>query len=294
VVNAELDAWLSSLDYLLDHLRDRYVPADFPLDYSSRSLVALERLVLARYPEPATPHSTEDSGGFVQSAMAYLGEVLLRTGGGRWTFDAAPLVAPDGALELSPISPLQLITDAVGVRTGTVFTDAYDELREAVEDLQEQDPSWAPTKAFSVIDDIEVKELPAAFRAWLAEREASFDRWVADAGRARGELDFSPDSLDALHALVRRNLPGGRADIDRPERRPFVDGAVWYFGEVVRRATGAAWQYHEGDADNPLANVPIVQTFGPDGNMSMPIGAIELAADSEDPSPLHHALSLFD
>jgi hypothetical protein len=293
VSDRELDQWTDALPYLLDHLRDRYLPDDFRLDYNYASLAPVERVVLDRYPAGAV-RPTAGGEDFVRSVMAFLGEVLLRTGGGRWIFHEVPLIAPDEALELPPISPLQLISDAVTTRTGEVFTDAYDELQEAVEELQEQDPSWEPTKEYTTSDDTEVEVLPEVFRRWLADREAGFARWIIDAGGVPEQLDFSPASLDALHALVRRNLPGGEDDVRRPERQWFVDGAVWYFGEVVRRNHGARWQYREGPRDNPVMNRPTVKTFGPYGNESVPAGAIQLAAGSPDPSPLYVSFSRFE
>jgi hypothetical protein len=53
--------------------------------------------------------------------------------------------------------------------------------------------------------------------------------------------DFSPASLDALQPMLRRGLPAGDADVDRPANATLVAGAAWYFGEVITRHKPAAW-----------------------------------------------------
>lgn len=77
--------------------------------------------------------------------------------------------------------------------------------------------------------------------AWLSERSAAFPDWAKATGDEQ-RWDFGPDSLDALEDLIRRTF----ADVDEitaAKSGPFVQGAVWYIGEVIRRTTGAMWQY---------------------------------------------------
>src|SRR2546423_5395368 len=122
-----LQEWLDTIDIVLDRLRDFHLPEDFPFDYSTASLSRMEELVLDEYAEmPAQP---SDSGGaFIESVLAYLGEALMRTAGGHWAIQPqptvdVPVVHFDEALNLAPISPLQLVIDALDKRSGTVFAD---------------------------------------------------------------------------------------------------------------------------------------------------------------------------
>jgi hypothetical protein len=301
----ELDRWLLGLDLILDRLRDDYAPDDFPFDYSPESLAPLEALVLDEYPPDRRP---QGSGPFLESAMAYLGEALMRVGGGRWAIGPyrpgrtaqAPLACPDEALGLPPVSPLGLIMDALRERTGEVFTRACTDLRVAVDKRRAADPSWAPAKEHSIAADTTPEPATDTLRDWLAARERDFDRWARGYADDPGALDFSRGSLRTLHALVRRNVPGGRADVDKPEYRDFVDGAVWYLGEVGVRTTPAVWQHIDEDPKvNPLAGEPYLQTFGPRGDMSFPIAALRAAADSDDPDSddpdsLDRTLARFD
>src|SRR5262245_17022860 len=84
-----LDEWLDTIDVLLDRLADFYLPDDFPFDYSATSLEHLEAEVLARSPHGGWQPGG-DSAAFVESVMAYVGEALMRTGGGHWEFGPHP------------------------------------------------------------------------------------------------------------------------------------------------------------------------------------------------------------
>jgi hypothetical protein len=164
-----------------------------------------------------------------------------------------------------------------------------------VADRRATDPSWSPTKERTLADEPEPAEPADSLATWLAERERGFDRWLREYAGGSRDLDFSAASLPALHTLVRRTMPGGSADFDEPEHREFVDGATWYYGEVVRRATGAQWRYVEGDSRvNPLAGQPYLQTSGQGRNMDIPLGSLEGAADSDDPRFLNDMLARFD
>ncbi len=84
--------------------------------------------------------------------------------------------------------------------------------------------------------------------AWLAERQAAFPRWAEDAGGVE-RFDFSPASLDVLDDLLRQTF-GTDAEIAAQRREPFVQGAVWYLGEVVCRERGTVWKYEPDTADD--------------------------------------------
>ena len=63
--------------------------------------------------------------------------------------------------------------------------------------------------------------------------------------------DFSPESLDALEELVIQKASTPEELLDEERNAPFVDGAVWYFGEVLRRGRSLPWQYTRGDTADP-------------------------------------------
>jgi hypothetical protein len=148
-----LATWLEALGLVLDRLA-WFVPQDFSHDFSPASLDSLEWVLATQVPdsgaatgpgagggpgidsgpgidgEPAGPGLIHDglvNTGLVDSAMAYLGEALMRVGGGRWAWDDdpasptadLPIVLFDDALGLPPMSPLQLMVQARAAGTGS-------------------------------------------------------------------------------------------------------------------------------------------------------------------------------
>ncbi len=61
------------------------------------------------------------------AAISYIGEALLRLGGGSWVWDEdpasasydLPLARPDDELDLSPVSPMHLLVEPYVVAPGT-------------------------------------------------------------------------------------------------------------------------------------------------------------------------------
>ncbi|MDX3804115.1 hypothetical protein, partial [Streptomyces sp. AK04-3B] len=158
---------------------------------------------------------------------------------------------------LAPLSPLALITRAVRTRTGRVFTEEAAGLAEAVAALRRREPGWAP----AVVSPCG-QGAPAAgadhpeLLSWLAVRAREFARWTDEAGPAADggrHWDFSPASLDLLETALRERFDGS-AGLLGAKSGAFVQGAVWYLGEVVRRArNGVVWQYRPRTRfDEPL------------------------------------------
>jgi hypothetical protein len=69
---------------------------------------------------------------------------------------------------------------------------------------------------------------------WLTAHNDEFPRWIQQFGSGQ-DWDFSVDSLDALEALIRRRASGPEELLEDKANADFVEGAAWYFGEVLRR-----------------------------------------------------------
>ncbi|MGG7575327.1 hypothetical protein [Streptomyces sirii] len=82
--------------------------------------------------------------------------------------------------------------------------------------------------------------------AWLDERRRAFPSWAENTGHA-GRLDFAPASLGVLDHLVRQTA-GSSEQITTDRLTPFIQGAVWYVGEVFCHHKGMVWKY-QADAD---------------------------------------------
>jgi hypothetical protein len=242
----------------------------FPFDFGPGSLAALEAHLLAEY-RSARERVALDFRP-TRCATVYLGEVFLGIGGGRWGWDphkapgssaGRPVVHPDPALGLGPVDPLALAARATRVRTGDVFTVEAAGLREAVAARREREPGWAPV----VVPHPEQAgrrtgaDHPELVR-WLDRRAAEFAAW-ADEADAVDEVrpaealehpwDFSPGSLDRLEAVLRDRFSDSGALL-AAKSDTFVQGVVWYVGEVVRRTRdGVVWQYQPRTRfDEPL------------------------------------------
>ncbi|SDM23027.1 hypothetical protein [Allokutzneria albata] len=82
---AFLDGWRSEMDSALAGWRNRFLPTEFPFDFTLSSLDALEPLVLDRFADWAAVDEAVDSP-FVVGAVRYVGEALLRAAPGKWDY----------------------------------------------------------------------------------------------------------------------------------------------------------------------------------------------------------------
>ncbi|MFJ9410460.1 hypothetical protein [Streptomyces sp. NPDC101393] len=105
-----------------------------------------------------------------------------------------------------------------------------------------------------IVDDATDSQNHPELLAWLSERAAGFDEWALGTGTPE-RWDFTPASLDALEGLVKQAVPG-EEDIDELRCGAFLQGAVWYLGEVACRSAGVVWRYepfgYEGSPLPPL------------------------------------------
>ena len=271
-----LAEWLDILGLKIIFLEDAELPADagVAFDFSGDSLRRLEPLVVDRFGVPDDVTDPEERE-FVYGVTAYLGETLMRLGGGRWEWvtgiepqafpDGLPSVRSDAALGLEPFVPLVVIQEAVEQGDGERFSRLYNEWESAVERHKGRQPVKERTIADS--PDPSSDELSG----WLERCGRGFARWAQTYG---GDWDFSPDSLPALEELVRRTT-STPAELNDPKHRDFRDGAAWYLGEVMRRGMGGRWNYDTRISDD--RNFPFLEGLGPWGSVSTPVISLENA-----------------
>ncbi|WP_280430321.1 hypothetical protein [Nocardia brasiliensis] len=101
---------------------------DIQLDFrDGTTLNALEAEVLRRFGELAALDAPE-VGPFVAGVATYLGELLIRRTGARWSWPVQPAAGDPPTLMLTAdfdfevVSPWDIIAAAVRDRTGTAFT----------------------------------------------------------------------------------------------------------------------------------------------------------------------------
>ncbi|MFE0193049.1 hypothetical protein [Streptomyces sp. NPDC058989] len=294
---ADLIVWFDHMREVMDRLEER-LPADADLDFSVKSLAHVEAALLDHY----TEDEPEPGGGFIDDAMPYLGEVLLRITGGCWGWDTEPfgeldgqpVTVPDKELGLAPVAPAMLIGEALSRRTGRELTDTAKRLERAVAVLREQRPDWEPVKDHTPgMDPDPKRDQHPWLTGWLAEREQHFAVWAEETGRPAGTWDFSPASLDALEALVRERFTTKDA-FKTAKEGAFLQGACWYVGEVARRDRGAAWAYRDPIEGNTRTGKPLMTQPGVrNGNVASPMGELYGVLRNEDKGVLRERLNSY-
>ncbi|NUS44362.1 MAG: hypothetical protein HOQ24_11820, partial [Mycobacteriaceae bacterium] len=132
-------------------------------------------------------------------------------------------------------------------------------------------PPWEP-------DAAEVEYL----QTWLRTRQAEFAHWAATYG-AGVAWDYSPESLEALGAIVLRRTPTIDTFAD-PANADFVEGASWYTGEAFRRVRGGRWLYRNGDPEvNLFDGYPFVEQDGYVPYSAVPYRTLRLLIKRGDP-----------
>jgi hypothetical protein len=291
-----LTGWIDDVPALVMRLEIWHTPEHFHTDLRLDSLRVLEEAVVFTY----EPEGTDDSRDFLQGAMAYLGETLMNIGGGRWGWSAEghPVVLPDAELGLAVLDPLHLIIAAQERGDFGVFEEAAGRLLTATAARRERDPEWKPVKvATPGLDPWESGELHPWPARWLAARTAGFDAWAADTDSGMDTWDFSPDSLIPLGRLLIQRY-GTRRKLEVCAAEPFVEGALWYVGEVAVRHRAGAWEYREpGEGtspDDPYAGKPFVnQPTLREGGADAPIDALMVTLDEGDEAVLRERLDWF-
>lgn len=298
-----LDAWLNAVAARIDFVRE-FHEEELTFDFSGDSLGEWEGYLRYLYDTPEQM-AARGRHWLVEGMIAYIGETLLRVGGGGWreadeparVFRGLPVIEADGVLALPVVSPADLAVEVVRDRREGLLAGVYGEWRRAVTAYQDTHPGWAPTKRRTPgldPEDPAVLEADARWlREWLADREAAFPDWRERFG---GDVawDFSGDSVEALGELVLRVTPTA-GELADPGNAAFVAGACWYFGETLRRVKGGEWHYRRGDPDRGMYfGRPYVEQSPPYDEDSDPYLSLGSAVDEGDPGVLREKYEHFE
>jgi hypothetical protein len=300
-ISGSTEGWLEGMSPRLGWLEDFSLPPGFRFDYSRGSLAELEVIVLQRFSD-ADEVADDEIRNFVEGIVAYLGEAFLRVAGGWWSWDDDPdstslgnlVVHFDAELGIAPLSLMTLLIRSVTRRSGNEFSEVHARLEQAVEERRVKDPMWEPTKLHTPgVDPVEPPPPSEFLEAWLTERERAFPRWAAAHADA-GTWDFSPESLDALEALLRHTLRSP-ADLATPEGRELAEQSAWYLGEVMICVKGGRWHYIPGEPHPviPAVGRPHIRQPSPDGDVVVPIITVEGICDPQRRQSLRRRLAQY-
>lgn len=253
----QFEEWLADMHPRVQRFRDFLTPEQLDMDFTRDSLVALETYLLERYEPRTNPFATDPDLDFLDGALRYVGETLIRHFGGHWELDLTgdmfhglPLVMLDFK-DVMPISPRDLVMWTV-TRPAPVLSQVFDgQILNLAQDTDGETARLACEGSGSSL-----KASPPQPSAWDAGVKERVEAWRSQQGDP--ELDFSPDSLPALARVVGQTLTSVE-DFDANE--DFALGAVAYLGEVMRREACGVWVFGSGERDaelDPYAGVPYV------------------------------------
>lgn len=155
--------WLEAMHPRLSRFEDFLLPQNiihedgtqepFRRDYSRESLEQLEQFVLDRWPTQDAFIEESDTD-FIDGAVRYIGETLLRPYGGGWHINDDPKFDNDGrpylrldTLDRTPITPFFLLTALLKRRTGRELTRVFDAQGRHIEERKaEEGPDWRPRR----------------------------------------------------------------------------------------------------------------------------------------------------
>lgn len=232
-----LDAWVGSVAARIDALA--VAAPHITLDYSAESLRMLESFCRAVMSRPV--------GDLVEGIAAYVGEALLRVAGGHWILNDTPSSVSFGRplVEGANLaSPVDLVLLACQWSGPGALTLAYQAAQRFARQQRAVNPAWRAVKAPT--PGLDPAPAPTPVESWCAARQDGFPAWADRYGTGRN-WDFSRASLSDLAGVVLSVLPTADGFND-PQHAEFVDGAAWYYGEVLRRGKPSEW-YHHADLD---------------------------------------------
>ena len=236
---SQLELWLIAVPLKITKLARDYLTGDIALDYSLESLRRIEEFAI---------NSGIQDPGFNSGVIAYLGETLLRTVGGRWLWDdrehsvtrGFPVVQPHLDNFRGTISPTHLLSFALMWRDGVTLTRVYTAQCQRVSQRKAEDPRWTAMRSLTPGLD-ETPDVATDYSdVWRAEQRQEFPTWVTRWGAER-TWDFSRDSLLGLGEIMA--VPG-RSEAEK-------ECAAWYFVETLHRARPSYWHFsgHEAVGD---------------------------------------------
>ncbi|MFB7504547.1 hypothetical protein [Streptomyces broussonetiae] len=96
---------------------------------------------------------------------------------------------------------------------------------------------------------------------WLADMDDRLDSWKVRYLPEGFRYDFSMESLDLLEEVILRRYQD-ESDFEADSGSEFLEGAVRYYGETLRKRLSCRWGYQDmgPDVSNPFNRVPQIRS----------------------------------
>ena len=280
------ETWLADMDAKLTGFLMFGLPQEWSAKHYTRdALVQLQDVVRDRLDSRAQVRDGSDVA-FVDGAIRYVGETLIRQFGGRWIFQGRPRLVLDvpGVTDDDPIDVRGVLENVVRYRDKDVLGRLIDIHWTAAQELGAQELG-AQGPAFSRRDSQVDPE--SRLGRWLASMDQDIEIWRQGPAAPAQRWDGSVASLALLGPWLLETFAAGDIDIREEDSlaHPAFVGACRYLGDTVRRHGGGQWAYPEGarSQHNPYVGRPYVRREDPDngeltGEMSVEISVWRVIA----------------
>lgn len=262
------DTWVAEMDPKLSGFEMLGLPAQFTARHYSRDALAQLQDVIRSRLSTAKQVSDGFETAFVDGAVRYIGQTLIRHVGGRWHYTAEqgvpwrgrPVLVLDhpASSEDDPVDVLGLVRETVRAPRYDWLTDAFDiHVRAAREHTATQPPAQEqPTP-----------EPGSRLEGWLATMDEQLDAWAHGPAAPAYRWDHSLQSLDQLADWALQHFPIGEdpRKLDEPLRTD-LENAARYLGATLLRHHGGAWRYSEAEPSrtNPFKGQAAVTREDPE------------------------------
>lgn len=279
--SAELfDTWVAEMDPKLSGFEMFGLPEQFTARHYSRDALAqLQDIIRARL-STAEQVSDGSETAFVDGAVRYIGETLIRHSGGRWHYTVEqgvpwrgrPVLVLDhpASSDDDPVDVLDLVRETVRDPRHDWLTDAFDiHVRAARERTATQPP--APEQP--------APEPGSRLEGWLATMGEQLDAWAHGPAAPADRWDYSLTSLDQLAAWALQHFPAGEDPRKSAEPlRVDLENAARYLGATLLRQHGGAWRYSEAEPSrsNPFAGQAVITREDPE--TKSPVSVVPMLA----------------
>lgn len=271
----QFEGWLEAMDPRLARFEDFLMPTSWTKGFTRESLVELEDYMLKRWPDRESFQNEGDSD-WIDGAVRYVGEAILRIAGGGWHLDntpdvafrGQPVVRPD-TLHGFPISPYNQLGLLLKRRTGQELGKLYDgQLREVQRRRDVEAPDWAPKRlpipGYTAPED-DPGDTPER-DAWAAQVDDRIAALRAHAGADGTHLDLSPESLTVLEQLAQADLTAAGIDARSAQGAEVVAQYASYLGAVLLQQAPGRWILRPGEpGTDPFVGRPFVKRLDENG-----------------------------